>query len=141
MGDDVQAIKAGIMEIADIFTINKADLPGAERLEQDIRAMQSVANDAGSPTAAPIRRIISTDGTGIADLIEVIHSVHNTRPAQTRSAATWSLRLTEWLRDELLASLPSDAISQHAARVAAKIEDPYTALAALTSLAKNSHGH
>jgi len=141
MGDDVQAIKAGIMEIADIFTINKADLPGAERLEQDIRAMQSVANDAGSPTAAPIRRIISTDGTGIADLIEVIHSVHNTRPAQTRSAPTWSLRLTEWLRDELLASLPSDAISQHAARVAAKIEDPYTALAALTSLAKNSHGH
>jgi LAO/AO transport system kinase len=141
MGDDVQAIKAGIMEIADIFTINKADLPGAERLEQDIRAMQSVANDAGSPTAAPIRRIISTDGTGIADLIKVIHRVHNNRPAQTRSAATWSLRLTEWLRDELLASLPSDAISQHAARVAAKIEDPYTALAALTSLAKNSHGH
>jgi LAO/AO transport system kinase len=141
MGDDVQAIKAGIMEIADIFAINKADLPGADRLEQDIRAMQSVASDAGSPAAAaPIRRIVSTDGTGIADLIDVIHTVHQARPAQARSAA-WSFRLTEWLRDQLLASLPVNAIQQHAARVAEKIEDPYTALAALTSLVKNSHGH
>ena len=143
MGDDVQAIKAGIMEIADIFAINKADLPGAERLEQDIRAMQSVASDAGSlaAAAAPIRRIVSTDGTGIADLIHVIHAVHQARPAIARSAATWSFRLTEWLRDQLLASLPVNAIQQHAARVAEKIEDPYTALAALASLVKNSHGH
>ncbi len=41
-GDDVQAMKAGIMEIADVFAINKADQPGADRLEQEIRAMQSV---------------------------------------------------------------------------------------------------
>jgi hypothetical protein len=49
--------------------------------------------------------------------------------------------LRELLRDELLESLPAAAIDQHAARVAEKIEDPYTALAALTSLVKNSHGH
>ena len=59
MGDDVQALKAGIMEIADVFAINKSDLPGAERLEQEIRAMQSVAHDVGCPTAAPVRRIIA----------------------------------------------------------------------------------
>ena len=43
MGDDVQAIKAGIMEIADVFVINKADQPGADRLEREIKAMQSLA--------------------------------------------------------------------------------------------------
>ena len=43
MGDDVQTIKAGIMEIADIFVINKADRDGAERVEREIRAMQTLA--------------------------------------------------------------------------------------------------
>jgi LAO/AO transport system kinase len=141
MGDDVQAIKAGMMEIADIFAINKADLPGAERLEQEIRAMQSVANDAGSPTAAPTRRVTSTDGAGIADLLEVIHQVAQTHKSPSRNAATWTFRLTELLREELLESLPADAIHEHAKRVAEKIEDPYTALAALTALVTNRHGH
>jgi LAO/AO transport system kinase len=141
MGDDVQAIKAGIMEIADVFAINKADLPGAEHLEQDIRAMQSVANDAGNPTAAPVRRVTSIDGTGVEDLLQVIHQLAQTTGTKSRNAATWSLRLTELLREELLESLPTDAIHQHAARVAEKMEDPYTALAALTALAKNRHAH
>ena len=141
MGDDVQAIKAGIMEIADVFAINKADLPGAEHLEQDIRAMQSVANDAGNPTAAPVRRVTSLDGTGVEDLLDVIHQLAQTSGTKSRNAATWSLRLTELLREELLESLPTDAIHQHAARVAEKMEDPYTALAALTALAKNRHAH
>src|SRR5437870_1871494 len=44
MGDDVQTIKAGIMEIADIFVINKSDREGAERVEREIRAMQSLAS-------------------------------------------------------------------------------------------------
>jgi LAO/AO transport system kinase len=141
MGDDVQAIKAGIMEIADVFAINKSDLPGAERLEQDLRAMQSVAHDVGATTAAPIRRVVSTDGTGVEDLMRVIQDVHQARGSQSRNVAAWSVRLRELLRDELLESLPAAAIDQHAARVAEKIEDPYTALAALTSLVKNSHGH
>jgi LAO/AO transport system kinase len=141
MGDDVQAIKAGMMEIADVFAINKADLPGAERLEQDLRAMQSVAHDAGCTHAAPIRRVVSTDGTGVEDLLEVIHQVYSVHGSQNRSVSAWSLRLRELLRDQLLASLPEAAIQQHAALVAEKIEDPYTALAALASLVKNNHGH
>jgi LAO/AO transport system kinase len=134
MGDGVQVGKAGIMEIADVFAINKSDLPGAERLEQDIRAMQSVANDAGSPSAAPIRRVVSTDGTGVADLIKVIQDFRKAEGAQSRNIETWTLRLTELLREQLLQSLPADAIHEHAARVAEKIEDPYTALAALINL-------
>jgi len=129
------------MEIADVFAINKADLPGAQHLEQDIRAMQSVANDAGNPTAAPVRRVTSIDGTGVEDLLQVIHQLAQTSGTKSRNAATWSLRLTELLREELLESLPTDAIHQHAARVAEKMEDPYAALAALTALAKNRHAH
>jgi len=136
MGDDVQAIKAGIMEIADVFAINKADLPGAERLEQEIRAMQSVANDAGCATAAPVRRVVSTDGVGVGDLIQVIRDVYESLGPRKRGVATWSLRLTEMLRDQLLESLPARAIEQHAERVAEKMEDPYSALAALVCLVK-----
>ena len=63
MGDDVQAIKAGIMEIAGIFVINKADRPGADRTEQEIRS------EAGN---AQILRTVATKGQGIAELLQAI---------------------------------------------------------------------
>ncbi|MGH9582472.1 MAG: methylmalonyl Co-A mutase-associated GTPase MeaB [Bryobacteraceae bacterium] len=63
LGDDVQADKAGIMEIADVFAINKADLPGADRREQEIRAAQP---------ATPIRQVIATEGKGCAELFQAI---------------------------------------------------------------------
>jgi len=138
MGDDVQATKAGIMEIANVFAINKADLPGSDRLEQEIRAMQSVAVDAGCISAAPLRRVVSTDGSGVADLLEVIHQLANGRVPQSRRVENWSFRLSELLRAELLQSLPESAIHQHAVLVAEKMEDPYTALAALMSLIQKS---
>jgi LAO/AO transport system kinase len=62
MGDDVQAIKAGIMEIAEIYVINKADHPGAERTESEIRA----------ESQAPIVRTVATLGTGVAELLNAI---------------------------------------------------------------------
>ena len=58
MGDDIQAIKAGIMEIADIFVINKSDHPGAERLELELQHLHK-----------PILRTIATEGTGVDDLV------------------------------------------------------------------------
>ncbi len=70
MGDDVQAIKAGIMEIAQVFAINKADLPGAARLEQDLRGMQSISGD--ERPKASIVRTVATEGAGIAELREAI---------------------------------------------------------------------
>jgi LAO/AO transport system kinase len=63
MGDDVQAIKAGIMEIADIFVINKADRPGADRVELELHA---------EGFDCPILRTVATEGRGIAELIEAI---------------------------------------------------------------------
>ncbi len=65
MGDDVQTIKAGIMEIADIFVINKSDREGAERVEREIRALQTLATrqDGWTP---PIVKTVASDGTGVA---------------------------------------------------------------------------
>ncbi len=88
MGDDVQAIKAGMMEIADVFAINKSDLPGADNLEQDLRAMQSVANEAGGTAAAPIRRVIASEGQGIDELLAAIRDVAQTRGRQNSRAKT-----------------------------------------------------
>ncbi len=68
MGDDVQALKAGIMEIADVFAINKADLPGADRVEQDLRAMLSL----GDGKQPAIVKTVATDGTGIRELAAAV---------------------------------------------------------------------
>jgi putative protein kinase ArgK-like GTPase of G3E family len=103
--------------------------------------MQSVAHDVGCSHAAPIQRVISTDAAGVADLLHVISQVYQASNHKQRRIEAWSVRLRELLRDELLESLPAKAIEEHAHRVAEKIEDPYTALAALTSLVKNSYGH
>jgi LAO/AO transport system kinase len=70
MGDDVQAIKAGIMEVADVFAINKADLPGADRLEREIRTERP---------AVPIVRTIATEGKGSDELLAAIDEVHAAR--------------------------------------------------------------
>src|ERR1019366_6477342 len=70
-GDDVQTIKAGIMEIADIFVINKSDREGAERVEREIRAMQSLAtrDDRWTP---PIVKTVASEGVGTKELADAI---------------------------------------------------------------------
>ncbi|MGA8026689.1 MAG: methylmalonyl Co-A mutase-associated GTPase MeaB [Bryobacteraceae bacterium] len=128
MGDDVQAIKAGIMEIADVFAINKADLPGADRLEQEIRAMQSFASAPERANSAPVRRVISTEGKGVDELLAVIRSAFERRAQQNSRAQTWALRLREMLKDTLMASVSDGDVERHADKVAAKIEDPYAAV-------------
>src|SRR5229473_3425348 len=87
MGDDIQAIKAGIMEIADIFVINKADHPGADRVESEIAGVLSLAHrpDGWQP---PILRTVATEDKGIAELLGAIakfprgRGVAKARPAE-----------------------------------------------------------
>jgi LAO/AO transport system kinase len=85
MGDDVQSLKAGILEIAGIFAINKADLAGADRTEAEIAAMQSLAAATGQrmpPWLPPIVRTIATTGEGIAALIDHIERFPRTTPPE-----------------------------------------------------------
>jgi LAO/AO transport system kinase len=105
MGDDVQTIKAGIMEIADIFVINKSDHDGAERVEREIRALQSLAvrRDGWTP---PIVKTVASEGTGVKELAVAIAEyesyLQKENLALKKSAENWQERLVEMLRDAML---------------------------------------
>ncbi|MBV9573832.1 MAG: methylmalonyl Co-A mutase-associated GTPase MeaB [Acidobacteriales bacterium] len=133
MGDDVQTIKAGIMEVADIFVINKSDREGADRTEREIRALQSLAmrSDGWIP---PIVKTVATEGKGIPELGQSIDQYQaylktGNRILQ-RKIQTWRDRLIEMLRDSLLemtvAQLGEKRLSEYAAEIAAHKCDPYT---------------
>jgi len=113
MGDSVQAIKAGILEVADVFAINKSDRDGAAQLEQELHAEAPLV---------PIVRTIAHEGKGIAELLEAIES-H--RPSERRRIQLWRSRLREMLL-ERLASRINDAELQSAAEAVVRGErDPY----------------
>ena len=134
MGDDVQTIKAGIMEIADIFVINKSDRDGAERVEREIRAMQSLAPRVDNWTP-PIVKAVATDGTGIPDLVAAIETygdhLERSGRAQERRIEHWRGRITGMLRDALFQRVLSYYLSdgeatRYAAEVAEHKRDPYS---------------
>ena len=139
-GDDVQAMKAGIMEIADVFVINKADLPGADRLESEIKGVQSLAVGLDTSRAAPVHRVTALSGEGVAELWASIRAVHRGLVRNNLLADAWVSRLREMLRDSLYQALPETEISIAAHKVAARLNDPYTAVNELrSSLLRNEH--
>jgi len=133
MGDDVQSIKAGIMEIADIFVVNKSDRDGAEHLEREIRALQSLAtrHDGWVP---PIVKTVATTGAGVAELAESIRSfdehLRKEKLGLRRTIQNWQERLVEMLRDAMLdrarVQMQNGRVEQYAAEVAEHKRDPYT---------------
>jgi len=125
MGDDVQAIKAGIMEIADVFVINKSDQPGAHRLEREIKAIQSlsVRKDGWTP---PVIHAVATEGKGIGDTLTAVRSFLTQGCAKDRAVANWDLRLREMLRERLLGKFVDLNFRAAAEDVAARKCDPYT---------------
>jgi len=134
MGDDVQTIKAGIMEIADIFVINKADRDGAERVQREIRAMQTLAIRKDDWTS-PIVKTVATSGAGIDELVEAIEGyrsyLEQSDQARARRIANWRGRIAEMLRDALFQRVLSYYLSEgEAARYAAEVadhrRDPYS---------------
>ena len=136
MGDDIQAIKAGIMEIGDIFVINKADREGVYATEKELEALLSLTSrsDGWNP---PIVKTIATENHGIDLLAEAIEKFRQTQlsvPASSerrRAIARW--RIIELLRERLLgrvlASESSVAMLERLAdEVATRRRDPYSAV-------------
>jgi len=133
MGDDVQTIKAGIMEIADIFVINKSDRDGAERVEREIRALQSLAvrKDGWTP---PVVKTVASEGKGIEELAAAIAEFESYLQKEGRalkkSVENWQERLVEMLREAMLdkarVHLGDGRIAQLAAEVAEHRRDPYS---------------
>jgi len=133
MGDDVQTIKAGIMEIADIFVINKSDREGAERVEREIRAMQSLAarTDGWTP---PIVKTVASEGKGISELASAIGDyemyLRKQDLLERRNVENWKQRLIEMLRDAMLekarARLKNGQVERYAAEIVEHKRDPYS---------------
>jgi LAO/AO transport system kinase len=141
MGDDVQTIKAGIMEIADVFVINKSDREGAERVEREIRAMQSLSTRSDGWTP-PIVKTVASDGQGVPELAKAIASyedflrTHNL--SLQKKVQNWQERLVEMLRESLLERVLRDemgdgAISRYAAEIAEHKRDPYSLVEEIVS--------
>ena len=136
MGDDVQAMKAGIMEIGDVFAINKADREDVLRTEKEVEALLSLAtrDDGWQP---PIVKTIAIENKGIEELASAIDQCHESQQKtdatgrRRQAIARW--RILELLRERLLAqALNGDSASEKldrlAAEVASKSRDPYSAV-------------
>lgn len=137
-GDDVQALKAGIMEIADIFVVNKADREGADRMVTAVESNLALQSYGEGQWRPPIIKTEATTGRGIADLWQAIAAFR----AQSEAARERRLRTrSEFRMRELLAHRFMDHLEQRVLtpgelqqileRVAARELDPYTAVAAL----------
>jgi LAO/AO transport system kinase len=133
MGDDVQTIKAGIMEIADIFVINKSDRDGAEHVEREIRSLQSLAMRADGWTP-PIVKTVASQGVGIEELAGAVSDYEAYLQKENltlhKSVENWQGRLIEMLRDAMLEKARTQLGDGNLARLAAEVaehkRDPYT---------------
>jgi LAO/AO transport system kinase len=143
MGDDVQTIKAGIMEIADVFVINKSDYEGAERVEREIRALQTLAvrHDGWTP---PIVKTVASEGQGIDEMAAAIADyeayLQKDNRVLQKSVENWQQRLVEMLRDamleKVLAQLGDGKLARFAAEVAEHKRDPYTLVEEIAAKAR-----
>jgi LAO/AO transport system kinase len=133
MGDDVQTFKAGVMEIADLYVVNKADRPDADRVEQEVRAMLAMSErrDDWKP---PVLKTVATTGEGVSDLREVLERFRNVGqqgPRQlTRRREQWRGRLLELLRQSLLetalSELDEGIVNASVEEILAQRSDPHT---------------
>jgi LAO/AO transport system kinase len=134
-GDEVQALKAGIMEIADIFVVNKADRDGADRLVQSVSAMLSLQTFQPGDWRPPILKTEATSGVGVPELIDAIQQfrVHSEATRGTRQRTRQEYRLRDLLSHRFMQlveeTLPAGELQRIVDGIAAREVDPYSAAA------------
>mgnify|MGYP002784026925 CR=1 FL=1 len=124
MGDEIQAIKAGIMEVADVFVLNKADQPGIEKLEREIQFLLGMAHrpDGWQP---PIVRTVASEGQGIGEALAAAKRYQESGLANGRAGQLWAGRLREMLREKLMEGFPAARFEEAGHAVAERRKDPY----------------
>ena len=134
-GDEVQALKAGIMEIADIFVINKADREGADRLAASIEAILSLQPERSEVWRPPVLKTEGLTGKGVPELVAAIDAFRGrARPDQeSRRRSRAEFRLRELLADRFLRhvehrALQPGELESLVIRIARRELDPYTAV-------------
>jgi LAO/AO transport system kinase len=136
LGDDVQSMKAGLMEVADIFVVNKSDYPGADRLEQQIAAMLDLAPDI-TAWRPPIVHTVASEGRGVDELAEAIarfrQCAENGVARDAKKIDHWKRRLLAMLESEitervLATQQGAEQLEALAREVAERRKEPYTAV-------------
>jgi LAO/AO transport system kinase len=130
-GDEIQAFKAGLMEIADIFVLNKADSPEADKTEKQLRAMLDLGfKDRPTP---PVVKTIATEGEGLSVLVEKMEEVlssrdHKQQTLRKKKLISWMLK--DIIRDKLFKTVTEyieDAeFEEFIAKIYRRETDPYT---------------
>jgi LAO/AO transport system kinase len=146
LGDDIQNMKAGLMEIADIFVLNKSDREGADRVEAELEAMLHLAPDRAG-WKPRIIRTVATENKGVEELASAIAEcrelTRNDAAQQGKKLDHWKRRLLALAEDMFLRRAISDgagetALNALAGEVAARKKDPYAAARELLARAGKS---
>ena len=136
LGDDVQNMKAGLMEIGDVFVLNKADREGADRFDQQLKAMLSLVPERDG-WKLPVVRTVAIEGKGIEELASAIAEFRKhfevTGQRHAKKIARWKHRLMELLEARLVERVVGEGLGEQAfealaAEVAEGKKDPYAAV-------------
>ncbi len=135
LGDSIQAIKAGIMEIADIYVINKADRPGIDRTVAEIESLVDLTTDKGD-RRVPVLQAIAKTGTGIKEISDEIDShmeyLMDTKQFRVKRRRRYEAELVEIIRKRLMNLIFDEAVFKEKVedlidKIEKKEKDPYTA--------------
>ena len=134
MGDEIQAFKAGIMEIGDVYVVNKADRKGASEVEGELTELLSIATGRKDGWTPPIVKTIATRGEGVPALADAIQEYRSlldeSGNAEGREIPLFRERLVELLQLRLtamvLGRIPKEKLDQYAEKMMTRELDPYT---------------
>ncbi|MBE3579902.1 MAG: methylmalonyl Co-A mutase-associated GTPase MeaB [Caldanaerobacter subterraneus] len=137
LGDDIQAIKAGIMEIADVFVVNKSDREGADKTVLELNMMLDL--DMPKEWRPPVVKTVAQEGKGIGEVLEKIHShkeyLISSGQLEERRKNRIKMEITESVKNKLMkdvfAKMGNEEFDQKIQKVMAKEIDPYTVAEAL----------
>lgn len=146
MGDDIQAIKAGLMEVADLFVVNKADRDGADRVVQEIRQMLELGEHGA--WLPPVVKTVATSGAGLDELAAKIaqHRAFLDGPqGAARKRERTRMRIESLVKEDFLRRVESlrgdkGALEESAARVEGREEDPISAARGLVPRIEGAAG-
>ncbi|MEE2839042.1 MAG: methylmalonyl Co-A mutase-associated GTPase MeaB [Acidobacteriota bacterium] len=133
MGDDIQAFKAGIMEISDIYVVNKADREGASAVEGELTELLSIATGRNDGWTPPIVQTIASQGEGVSELVAAIQEYRDLSGDPENAQGGIPLfreRLMELLKRRLtgtiLGRIPDEKLDRYAEKMMTRELDPYT---------------
>ncbi|MFB3140012.1 MAG: methylmalonyl Co-A mutase-associated GTPase MeaB [Candidatus Acidiferrales bacterium] len=148
LGDDVQNFKAGVMEIADVFVINKVDRGEGERVERELKAMLSLSRRKDG-WQTPVVKTVATEGTGVEELAEAVERFNayldqNDLREQKRTER-WQERLLDLIRQRALervleVAVGKESLARYAGQIARRERDPYSVVEELLRTAGVNRG-